>query len=359
MKTLFILGAGASKKAGAPLMSNFLDKAEELCRQSSYLSDSKGFFDDVFKARSELQGIHSKSYLDLDNIETIFGAIEMGRIIGKFGNRNKAEIEKLRDSIVTVIYKTLEYSMPFPYRGRGIEAPPPYDQFIDSLIQANKGRHPEGGHKYSFITFNYDLALDYTLHRHGIPSDYCLPSETIPHAIPLLKLHGSINWGICPKCNNIVARKVGEVQFSPFLEKGMDCFYNLGTTLESSKHCEGQPLQGPPILIPPTWNKTAYHPALMNVWNKAAIELSEAENIYVIGYSLPETDSFFRYLFALGSESSTQIKRFRVINPDHTGEVEKRFRKLIGRGIENRFHFEKKDFENGILYISTELSEAR
>ena len=32
MKTVFIFGAGASKKAGAPLMSDFLDRASDLYR---------------------------------------------------------------------------------------------------------------------------------------------------------------------------------------------------------------------------------------------------------------------------------------------------------------------------------------
>jgi hypothetical protein len=336
-----------------------LDKAEELCRQpGGNISDSKESFNEVFNAWSELQAIHSKSHLDLDNIETIFGAIEMGRIIGKFGNRRPEKIESLRNSIVTLIYKTLEFSLPFPCRGRGIESPPPYDNFMELITKANEDRHPDSFHKYSFLTFNYDLALDYALHRHRMGAEYFLESPTNPNAIPLLKLHGSINWGICPNCNNIVPRKVSEAHFR-FVEAGHDYFFDLGTTLQHSKHCETHPLNGPPILIPPTWNKTAYHPALTNVWKKAASELAEAENIYVIGYSLPETDSFFRFLFALGSESSTRIKRFRVINPDHTGEVEKRFRRLIGRGIENRFHFERADFEKGISFIYRELADAR
>ena len=55
------------------------------------------------------------------------------------------------------------------------------------------------------------------------------------------------------------------------------------------------------MIVPPTWNKTEYHSNLSHVWHEAAVELGSARNIYVFGYSLPETDSFFRYLFALGT----------------------------------------------------------
>ena len=40
-----------------------------------------------------------------------------------------------------------------------------------------------------------------------------------------------------------------------------------------------------PMIVPPTWNKSQYHAALSRVWSLAAQELTEAEDIYVIGYS--------------------------------------------------------------------------
>ncbi|MBE3114055.1 MAG: hypothetical protein IMZ59_00880 [Actinobacteria bacterium] len=74
--------------------------------------------------------------------------------------------------------------------------------------------------------------------------------------------------------------------------------------------------------------------------------MSDAENIFVSGYSLTESDAFFRYLFALGSEVKTRIKRFWVFDPDEQDIVKKRFEKLIGTGIRNKFRFEKKTFSD-------------
>ena len=211
----------------------------------------------------------------------------------------------------------------------------PYNNFIKTLSHINKNRqkiYPDI-HYFAFITFNYDLTLDYALHHEIINFDYCLSGGNYSGNVPLLKLHGSINWGMCEKCNKIIPFYFNEARVSSINLLDLEVFYYaLGSNLHHKTCCETL-LKGPPVLIPPTWNKTGYHEQLGNVWKRAAEELSKAENIFVIGYSLPETDSFFRYLFALGSESSTRIKRFWVFILDKTGAVEKRFRELIGRGL--------------------------
>ena len=70
-RNVFILGAGASFDAGGPLMTDFLDVAGDL-----YRSDRSSFkdFEPVFSAISALSAAHSKSILDLDNIESVFAA---------------------------------------------------------------------------------------------------------------------------------------------------------------------------------------------------------------------------------------------------------------------------------------------
>jgi len=93
---------------------------------------------------------------------------------------------------------------------------------------------------------------------------------------------------------------------------------------------------------------------LATVWKRAAHELREAENIYVVGFSLQATDEFFRYLYSLGSVSDTLLRRFWVIDPDQTGAVEKRFRALLGPGAEQRFAFHKETFGSFIRALKTE-----
>lgn len=82
--------------------------------------------------------------------------------------------------------------------------------------------------------------------------------------------------------------------------------------------------------------------------------LQEANNIFIVGYSLPPTDQFFRYLFALGTLGPTRLRRVWVFNPDQSKAVEGRFRGLVGRGVVGRFRYISGKaglFENAISQI--------
>src|SRR5207253_500176 len=94
LKSIFILGAGASRQAGAPLMSDFLDVATAL-RRSGRAGDFQAEFDTVFEAIGALQVVHSKARLDITNIESVFAAFEFAQIINSFCDWEKSRIPKL------------------------------------------------------------------------------------------------------------------------------------------------------------------------------------------------------------------------------------------------------------------------
>ena len=115
---------------------------------------------------------------------------------------------------------------------------------------------------------------------------------------------------------------------------------------------DGKDIVPEPVLVPPTWNKTEYHRNLSDVWSRAAAELGKAENIFIIGYSLPETDTFFKYLYALGSVGANPLKRIWVFNPDSTGLVQKRFHDLLGPAAAARFKYFEKTFQEALPQIT-------
>ena len=85
------------------------------------------------------------------------------------------------------------------------------------------------------------------------------------------------------------------------------------------------------------------------MWRRAAKHLQEARNIVVIGYSLPPSDQFFRYLYGLGTVSPARIQRFWVfdIEPsDVPNGVNWRFQELLGAGVERRFRYETSGFSD-------------
>lgn len=324
-KTVFVLGAGASKEAGAPVMSEFLDKANSL----DLSENEKGDINNVFTAIHKLKVAYYNSYVDLNNIETVFGLIEMGTLIGRLADASPDEIGALKKSIQRLIIQTLDLSIKMEIEpGNTLrKLPEPcYHKFARTIKDKNI-------QNFSVITFNYDMVIDYAFYYSGIPIDYCLGAvQNNNNALKLLKLHGSLNWGKC-ECGTTYVLPWNKFRYT-------SAYLTIGATLLNQAHCENKRIE--PILVPPTWNKGSYHSELRNVWQQAAKELSEAENIFIIGYSLPESDIFFKYLFALGTVGKAILKKIWVYNPDPLAE--EKFRALIGSGITNRFKFEQLPF---------------
>ncbi|MFC1546651.1 hypothetical protein ACFL4O_02920, partial [bacterium] len=180
----------------------------------------------------------------------------------------------------------------------------------------------------SFITFNYDIGLDFALRcsrSHEI--NYGFDSDKF--GVKLLKLHGSINWKL-NKGKNVDIEDLQKYKKNEIVDSRP---YDSGIIDLKINN---------PFIIPPTWNKGKEYEMLKNVWKTAAKELKEASNIYVLGYSLPETDTFFRYLFALGTMGEFNLRKFWIYDPDINAKV--RYEELLGRGISEKGfkHFELK-----------------
>lgn len=351
-ENVIILGAGASADAGAPLMNNFIDVAEQLLRKKAFTDNDS--ISRIFELLADLQPMYAKSYLDLNNIETLFGVIEMARITGKLGSFSVEEIDSFRISLVRLIVETLEQSIHFDVDARGWLHP---TQSYTALVRLLHRR--EIVNSTSLITFNYDLCMEVALTiptrrgGSGVNINYCLngqPSE----GMDLLKLHGSVNWVLAKNGGQILpyypASYLKQVHFEPtgLPAKGL---VRIGHEISNNPKLFGQETYDLPVIVPPTRNKTEYHGSLAKVWKVAAQNLANAENIYVFGYSLPETDSFFRYLFATGTIGKARIKRFWVFDPDNSGSLEGRFRALLGPGILDRFKFFPLDFGRAIEHL--------
>jgi hypothetical protein len=96
------------------------------------------------------------------------------------------------------------------------------------------------------------------------------------------------------------------------------------------------------VIVPPSFSKN--YSLIRDTWRHAASELQDAEHIYFIGFSLPETDQFFAYLYALGTISRTRQRVICMANPDEDGKVEARLRKLVDGASAGRFTTIKSGF---------------
>ncbi len=344
-ENVFILGAGASFDAGAPLMSNFLDRAEDLFLQDAY-RDKQGQIKKVFDAIALLQGVYSKSKLDLINIEALFGVIEMSRIIKKLGEYESEQIDEIRQALILLIVLTLEQSIKYPLKQGQIEPTSSYRSFVSEINQHTQFENT------AIITFNYDIALDLAIADGGHTVNYNLTQKG--SGVDLLKLHGSTNWMKEENSHEIFALDPNHVRGRFFNSIQDSTKVELCNSLPRllAKENIGKSFEGLPVIVPPTWNKTEYHGTITTVWEAAARHLGEARNIYVMGYSLPESDSFFRYLYALGTLSNTRIRRFWVFDPDNSGALKDRYGNLLGEGIKSRFRYIEQEFAQTANYLS-------
>jgi hypothetical protein len=345
IRTLFILGAGASRAANAPLMFDFMDRAHRLHlkKESNWAHDH---FARVIDARKKLQVAYAKSNVDLDNIENLFSTFEMATLVGRLGDLPQESVNSLPTDLRFLIMRTIEASIQFEVNGLEgeISAPYPYDHFAELLVTLES--LPEAG-PVGVISFNYDLCLEYALLRQMRQPHYGVTVKGPAKSdIPLYKVHGSLNWFSNEQTGLIetVALRRPDVKIYfdriGLKDKGLWPIDTMELLYGSEKW--GASLHPKPIIVPPTWNKGVYQQMLQSVWRHAAHALATAENIFVIGYSLPPSDQFFKAFYSLSTISDSMIDRFWVYDPGAADVVSSRFRALLGPAIRDRDKFQHK-----------------
>lgn len=364
-EVVFILGAGASVHAGVPVMNKFFDEACNLYEEGGLGNEDRAFFSLVIDATRPLETILLRLKIDLDNIEHIFSLIEMGKLINRFPGLDGDKIAELHEAIHMFIIRTIELKSNFTYKSNeGCCAPEAYDLLAQNISLLREQRGPSSS---AVLTFNYDIAIDLALEiaLGGDNIDYCLGNsmqKNRPDGYKLLKLHGSLNWAkqylnghtnVIPVSIQDYIEKSGMVfrihraqkerkllttsDLRSLKPPSTETFrIEVGSQIDKLKWLSpSEGIQKLPLIVPPTWSKTEFHSILSNVWAQAAKEISEAKYIFIIGYSFPESDLFFRYLLGLGMLNIRRLKCFWVIDPDM--EVGKKYKSLLGTTVQQKF----------------------
>lgn len=348
-KTVFILGAGASADAGVPIMSSFLSKAEDLFNSAGLHVDEKNAFNAVFDAIHRLKGVSYQIRNNLNNIENVFGLLDMGRMLGKLGDVAPDKICQLFLDIQKVIGLTIDFNTAIKRRKENdFVLDGPTHRFVSLIKDAF---FIIDSFETAIITFNYDLTLEYAMHYYNIMPNYFIDDISFPSRLPLLKLHGSLNWA-ADADGKLFDWEMGDIfNRIDFNNRVNRHRLIVARELFNNKSPFNFETSGP-FLVPPTWNKAEYHLKIGRVWQKAVDFLADAQAIYVIGYSMPETDIFFRHLLSLATYSRTNIRRFWVFDP--LPEVGRRFDKIVGDGLRDAFDYQQMDFTGAIDHIVKE-----
>jgi hypothetical protein len=125
---------------------------------------------------------------------------------------------------------------------------------------------------YSIVTLNYDRVIENI--TDFLASSF--PSETNVNSLIISKLHGSVESDI----------------------------------------------------IPPTWNKNVPEGIRAN-WIRAYESLRKANEIRILGYSLPITDNYIKYLLSISLLDSENLKRIDIITLDNQNLARQRYEKMF------------------------------
>jgi hypothetical protein len=219
-------------------------------------------------------------------------------------------------------------------------------QFMSSLTPSD-----------TLISLNYDLVVDKAVCQckqspqyvdYGVPIRYAIEPNGQRSEYPaelhlkVYKLHGSLNWLYCPRCQHI------DVPMAP-TGRVLDVTQYGGHNTIRCVHCT---VPYETIMIAPTFFKSYNNGYVAQIWREAEEAFCKAGEIIFVGYSMPDADIVLRCMFKrayyAGStfgdhkhatirvvdieSGSPDVKRrfenlFRTIDYDDSG-----FEKYIDRG---------------------------
>jgi len=174
-------------------------------------------------------------------------------------------------------------------------------------------------HSDTVITFNWDVTLERGLWDRE--DDFWMPytynRRRTGKFITILKPHGSIDWFEKKDLSSRLLKRT----------ERLDDEVRLYPHFNFSKHPELSQVQ--PVIVPPLATKSFEYDCLKKTWRSVYRAVSDATDLYIIGYSLPKEDQFARLVLrrALRSNLRKSAKhekrplRITVVNPDDSAAV--------------------------------------
>jgi len=77
-----------------------------------------------------LSQVHSKAAVDIHNIESVFAAFEMAKLLGRLGDMPQNQIDRLPHAMQRVIARTLEATIQLRMSQNRLQPPEPYTRLV-------------------------------------------------------------------------------------------------------------------------------------------------------------------------------------------------------------------------------------
>lgn len=328
--TVYFMGAGFSKALGGPLQSEILPgilRFDEPIGNNTNRDSFSGerqivshFIENAFP------NVEHDAWQNIP-MEDLFSILDRA-ILNKesFRNMSFEELIKARSALVhTIIYL-------MDYRLQGLN-----EREVDLwyLIEMTLPIVPDND-RTCFITTNWDIILDNAIFNrvtnypildeqnnnrrqvykldYGFHSYYfrderrsLLWQRRYIEQTYLFKLHGSLNWLLCPNCNRLF-HEIGEkIALREFIDP-QPCQFCRGQYQNQQNDNSNHPFHLQSFIIMPTMLKELRNLHLQQVWHKAGIELARADRVVFIGYSFPLADFEIRYLLSHHIKRNCEIE---------------------------------------------------
>ena len=324
----YVFGAGASAPYGAPTMAEFLSRS--FSGWTLIPPDRTDFEGDLKIVAGAIDGQYGTNVLAAQQggdhfsaeAEVALSKINVEELLA-LADENKTP--DIRQALERVIFRTIERNI------QDSDSHEYYNLLISKILKS--------GQEACLISFNYDLLLDRALTnaaRHATSTwSYAVPFDAGVEQFPsnrdsadptifLLKLHGSLNWGRCQKCNSL--RLWAYNTYDNIFRK----------TWPNCKNCSEISTGFEPVLVAPTPAKRIPN-ALDIAWNTAANCLQKTEKLTVIGYSFPAFDRESRRLFLknfiIPNLFANPAPKLVIIDPDESAR--KSIKSLFLPAVEN------------------------
>lgn len=292
---VYFTGAGFSAPLGIPIMSNFLEKSKDLFQEDR---EKYKHFYEIFTLIDELSKIRLHINLDLTNIEDIFSLFEMKHFIQNETKPLDLYKKYLTDTILAyspsptidtdlrLVSNWIDSWIKFNNDpSKNIKRIADFIKYISGIELTNQNNKLKSNlikkrnYKYSLITLNYDTfpetIIDF-LNENYPNNEKIIYSTKENYIFEYIKLHGTIGENI-----NI-----------------------------------------------PSWNKVGNTPD-NKVWEKAYNILKDANEIRILGYSLPESDAYVKYLFGVSFKESFNLQKIDIITLDSDSNTANRYNKIF------------------------------
>jgi len=178
------------------------------------------------------------------------------------------------------------------------------------------------------LTLNYDTLVERCAGRnrdiYSVPLTPAfmrttgIATDGRKQSFTLHKLHGSMNWFYSGASD----------------PTGETIYYLQASRWENvppSSLWEGTASDKVPFIVPPLSEKGIFfqHETVRSMWRQAGDALELADRVFILGYSLPQTDLTMQYFLTNKFRAGQQT--FFLVNTDNT--VSERFKKLFGDNL--------------------------